>query len=173
MVKWNKALFVVVLSGGVLGCQANDESIEQFIAQTKRAAQRQIAALAPPSEFVAAAYSQRKGRGPFTLPKAALVQSQPRMKAGCWQPGERKKTGRLERFPLNKLRLKGVMGSSGAISGLIQTPDGGVYKVKPGQYLGLNQGQVIKVTSSYLIIKETIPDGMGCWQQRSVKLALK
>jgi type IV pilus assembly protein PilP len=173
MMKWNKALSTLALSGGLLGCQANDESIEQFIVQTEQAAQRQVAALTPQRQFVAAAYSQRKNRGPFTLPRAALVQSQPRVKADCWQPRIRNKTGRLERFPLDKLRLKGVMGSGGAISGLIQTPDGGVYKVKPGQYLGLNHGRIIKVTPNYLIVKETFPDGVGCWQQRRVRLALK
>ncbi|QSA19722.1 pilus assembly protein PilP, partial [Vibrio furnissii] len=56
---------------------------------------------------------------------------------------------------------------------LVQTPQGSVMKIKAGQYLGLNNGRVTRVADDYLLIKETLPDGLGCWNQRNVKLALK
>ncbi|PWI33181.1 fimbrial protein [Vibrio albus] len=173
MIKLNKSLLAWGVICGLAGCQANDDSIDLFIAQTELAAKRQIDELVPAGQFVATPYTQRKERGPFMLPQAALIHSQPMTKVNCWQPKLRKKAGKLERFPLEKLRLKGVMGNKSSVSGLIQTPDGAVHKVKSGQYLGLNHGKVVKVTARHLIIQETLPDGLGCWQQRSVKLALK
>ncbi|MEF1339522.1 pilus assembly protein PilP, partial [Vibrio rotiferianus] len=54
-----------------------------------------------------------------------------------------------------------------------QAPNGTVYKVHAGQYIGKNNGKVTHVTHSYLLINETLPDGLGCWQKRKVKLALR
>ncbi|MGR5542418.1 pilus assembly protein PilP, partial [Vibrio campbellii] len=56
---------------------------------------------------------------------------------------------------------------------LIQTPQGSVLKIHKGQYIGLNNGKVTKVASNRLVIKETLPDGLGCWNTRTVTLALK
>lgn len=61
----------------------------------------------------------------------------------------------------------------GSISALVQTPTGSVVKVKAGQYVGINNGKVTRVDDNYLLINETLPDGLGCWNQRNVKLALK
>ncbi|MDJ1478828.1 hypothetical protein QBX67_28100, partial [Bacillus sp. LS15-K4] len=33
--------------------------------------------------------------------------------------------------------------------------------------------KVTRVDDNYLLINETLPDGLGCWNQRNVKLALK
>ena len=65
------------------------------------------------------------------------------------------------------------MGSGSQISGLVQTPKGSVVKVQKGQFIGLNSGRVTKVTSQYVLINETLPDGLGCWHRRNVRLALK
>lgn len=104
---------------------------------------------------------------------AIAVANQPKIKQDCWQPRLRTKTGALELYPLEQLSLRGVMASKGDISGLVQTPKGTLVSVTAGEYLGLNNGKVTKVTPQFILIKETLPDGLGCWQQRSVKLALK
>ncbi|MFA0676528.1 pilus assembly protein PilP, partial [Vibrio sp. 10N.222.51.A6] len=112
-------------------------------------------------------------RPPFELPKEAMVQNQPLVKKDCWQPNARSRIGKLEKYPLSKLRLRGVMGSGTSVSGLVQTPKGNVVNVKKGQFIGLNNGRVTKVTSQYVQINETLPDGLGCWHKRNVRLALK
>jgi len=168
-----KNKYWIVLLVTVAGCRANQEPLNQFIAQTEQQAQREVAQLVPSEPFVASAYQRTQAREPFVLPKEALVQDQPVVKKDCWQPQKRNKTGQLERYALRKLRLKGVMGSNGAVSALVQTPQGNVVKVKKGQYIGLNNGRVTRVASNYLMINETLPDGMGCWSKRNVKLAMK
>ena len=55
----------------------------------------------------------------------------------------------------------------------LQVPTGEVIKATRGQYIGVNNGKITKVTQSYLTINETLPDGLGCWNTRNVKLALK
>ncbi|UHJ60007.1 pilus assembly protein PilP [Vibrio furnissii] len=167
--RWCGCLLLMLLGG----CKANQESLTDYLATVERQAQRDVAVLAPVVQFEVFAYTQQQGREPFVLPQEALVQNQPVVKANCWQPTARHKSGVLERYPLSQLHLKGVMSSGGAVSALVQTPQGSVMKIKAGQYLGLNNGRVTRVADDYLLIKETLPDGLGCWNQRNVKLALK
>ncbi|EKO3509083.1 pilus assembly protein PilP [Vibrio fluvialis] len=155
------------------GCKANQESLSDYVKHVEQQAQREVATLAPVVQFDVFHYAQHHQREPFVLPQEALVQNQPRMKSDCWQPSPRAKSGSLERYPLSQLRLRGVMSSGGSVSALIQTPQGSVMKIKAGQYLGLNNGRVTRVADDYLLIKETLPDGLGCWNQRNVKLVLK
>ncbi len=169
----NRSLLMVCIATVLMGCQANDESLTDFIKGVENQARRDVEKLKPAEEYVAVAYDPKVLRAPFELPREATIATQPIARKDCWQPPSRARSGKLEKFPLNQLRLKGVMGIGSTVSGLVQAPNGTVYKVAPGQYLGQNNGKVTQVTHSYLLINETLPDGLGCWQKRKVKLALR
>lgn len=169
----NSSLLMVCMVTLLTGCQANDESLTGFIRDVENQARRDVSKLKPAEEYVVVNYDPQIMRAPFELPKEATIATQPVARGDCWQPPSRKRTGKLERFPLGQLRLKGVMGMGSSVSGLVQAPNGTVYKVKPGQYLGRNNGKVTHVSHNYLLINETLPDGLGCWQKRKVKLALR
>lgn len=169
----SKSLLTVGIVCVLAGCQANDESLSDFIRGVEDKARRDAEKLRPAEEYQVVAYDPVVMRAPFELPKEAIIATQPEVRKDCWQPPVRKRTGKLERFPLSQLRLKGVMGVGNNVSGLVQAPNGTVYTIKPGQYLGRNNGKVTHVSQRYLTINETLPDGLGCWQKRKVKLALR
>ncbi|OCH25296.1 pilus assembly protein PilP [Aliivibrio sp. 1S128] len=170
----NSRFLLLVISALVLvGCKANKESLDSFYIEAKQQGKSSVDTLSHALPFEVEAYSQVSGRSPFILPKLPEIATQPIKKKTCWQPQYRKKTGSLERFSLKRLRLKGVMGADSDITALVQTPKGNVVKVRKGQYMGSNNGQVVDIKSRQITLKETLPDGMGCWQKRYVKLALK
>ncbi|BCL71401.1 putative Pilus assembly protein PilP [Vibrio nigripulchritudo MADA3029] len=169
----NKALLGIMVVVALSGCRANQEPLQDFILKTQQSASTQVSKLQAEQTFKASEFNPLSTRAPFALPKIAVVQTQPSLVKDCWQPSSRRKNGKLERFALTQLQLKGVMGSGNSVSGIIQVPTGQVVKVKKGHYLGLNNGKIIKITPKHLTIQETLPDGLGCWQQRNVKLALK
>lgn len=169
----NSMLYSILLLLMLSGCKANQDSLEDFVVQVELKAKKEVEQLIPATEFAAATYQRRAFRPPFELPKEAIVQNQPLVKKDCWQPSARARSDKLEKYPLSKLRLKGVMGSGTSVFGLVQTPKGNVVNVKKGQFIGLNNGRVTKVTSQYVLINETLPDGLGCWHKRNVRLALK
>jgi len=158
---------------GLLGCRAEQDPIASFIAQSRLEAKVKVAELQKEAQFEAQKYQPLAAREPFTLPQNAVVAPKLAQDKSCWQPRNRKKREALEHYPLAKLRLRGVMSREGQVSGLIQHPAGGISKVVAGNYLGRNRGKVLKITSRYVLIEETLPDGMGCWQHRRVKLAMK
>lgn len=165
-------MFVLMLSG-LVGCKANQDSLSDYVSQVEGQALKETVELKPLIPLNVARYQQRAGREPFLLPQEAIVANQPTAKADCWQPPSRARSGQLERYTLSELRLKGLMSRDGSVSALIQTPQGRVVTIKAGQYLGENHGKVTRVDTNYLLINETVPDGLGCWNKRNVKLALK
>jgi type IV pilus assembly protein PilP len=47
-----------------------------------------------------------------------------------------------------------------------------VYRVKAGNYIGLNFGQVTSVTETEIKIKEMVQDSVGDWSERESSLLL-
>ncbi len=163
----------VLVTLALVGCQANEDSLQDYINEVSALARKDIVPLPPTAPFAVFSYSQYEAREPFELPVEAVVQSQPKVKKDCWQPSPRANKSPLERFALRELEFKGVIGSGSKVSALIATPEGKLTYVNKGQYIGNNHGKVSEIAKQHLLIKETLPDGLGCWNQRSVKLALK
>lgn len=163
---------LIAFSLFLVGCNAHQESLNAFIQQSESQAKAKVGALSPDRSFQVREYQGREERSPFILPEVFATAEKERLE-NCWQPNLRQKKGQLESYSLTALKLKGVMGNGQSLTGLIQTPKGNVVKVNSGQYLGQNHGRIMEVKAQYLEVQETFSDGLGCWHQRSTKLALK
>ncbi|MCG9584318.1 pilus assembly protein PilP [Vibrio tubiashii] len=166
--KINRLLPLIAL---VSGCKANQAPLEEYLAQLKRDAEVGGYELAPLIDVQSPKYTAHQVRQPFELPQAALSINQQALTKDCWQP--KRNTSQLATFPLSQLQLKGVMSRGGRNSALIEAPTGRLVQVNSGSNLGLNHGKVTKVADDYLFVQEAIADGLGCWQLRETKLALK
>lgn len=167
----SRSLWLCILV--LTGCQANTDSLPDYITDVTRRAHKEVVPLPAGNSFTAFTYSQGRSEDPFALPVEAVAQNQPEAKKDCWQPDSLEKKSSLERFSLHQLTFKGVIGSGSQISALIATPEGRLTHVSQGQYIGNNHGRVATVKEQYLLVKETLPDGLGCWTQRNIKLTLQ
>ena len=79
----------------------------------------------------------------------------------------------LESYALETLNMKGSMKDlSGRIVALIQTPDGDIDRVQVGNYMGLNQGRITKITPTSIELTEIISDGHDGYVERPRSLVL-
>jgi len=78
----------------------------------------------------------------------------------------------LESYPLETLTMMGTLEYESVHWGLIKAPDGIVYRVKGGSYVGQNHGKISRVDSSNIILVEIISDGLGGWKNRPAELSL-
>ena len=78
--KPNSAFYSIVLMLALSGCKANQDSLQDFVAQVEAKARKDVEQLVPATEFTAATYQRRSLRPPFELPKEAIVQNQPLVK---------------------------------------------------------------------------------------------
>ena len=46
------------------------------------------------------------------------------------------------------------------------------YRVKQGDYMGNNYGQIIAISNEKIEVLEQIPDAEGCWQENLVTISL-
>jgi type IV pilus assembly protein PilP len=91
---------------------------------------------------------------------------------GLNQPDFNRPKEELEDFPLESLKMVGYLEQKGVGQAIIRSAAGKVYRVKVGNYIGLNFGRVVSVTETEVKIKEMIQDSVGDWSERESSLQL-
>lgn len=78
----------------------------------------------------------------------------------------------LENFPLDALRMVGVMQDQAALWGVIRDPTGTVHRVQVGDYMGTNYGRILAINEAQIDLREIIQDSQGRWEERAASLVL-
>ncbi|MEA5445754.1 pilus assembly protein PilP [Gammaproteobacteria bacterium AB-CW1] len=78
----------------------------------------------------------------------------------------------LERYPLDGLRMQGILEMGGQLYALVRDPEGVVHRVSMGNHMGENFGEIIAITESHVTLRELVPDGTGGWNERERRLSL-
>ncbi|HEX5126332.1 MAG TPA: pilus assembly protein PilP [Rhodocyclaceae bacterium] len=91
---------------------------------------------------------------------------------GANRPDTNRRREPLEAFPLESLKMVGMMLMDGKPVALIQA-DKTIYQGRVGNYLGQNFGVITKITDSDLTLKELIEDANGDWVERVSSMQLQ
>ncbi len=78
----------------------------------------------------------------------------------------------LESFPLDSLGMVGTLYIGETMYGLLQTSDGLIHRVTPGNYLGQNDGRITEISESEVALVEIISDGIGGYIERDAAVGL-
>ncbi|MDX1507910.1 MAG: pilus assembly protein PilP [Woeseiaceae bacterium] len=78
----------------------------------------------------------------------------------------------LEGFPLDTLRMVGTLDLGDTSYGLVQTADGLIHRVVPGNYMGQNDGRITEISESEIQLVEIISDGIGGYIERDASVGL-
>jgi len=78
----------------------------------------------------------------------------------------------LESFPLDSLGMVGTLYIGETMYGLLQTSDGLIHRVTPGNYLGQNDGRITEISESEIALVEIISDGIGGYIERDAAVGL-
>ncbi len=153
-------------------CGGDMSDLDQFIAETKT---RHIGKVDPLPEFPPYQtfdYDAQDLRNPFRpqtdLGVSAVAQTQydgPR-------PEATRRKEILENFPIDSLKMVGLLQQKTQTWGLVRDPDGTIHRVQPGNYAGLNHGKIVKVNETKIDIVELVPDGLSGWVNREAQLAM-
>ncbi len=103
-------------------------------------------------------------------PRKPELKNAPR--TGLNQPNLNRPKEELEDYPLESLKMVGYLSQKGVGEALIRSSEGKIYRVKVGNYIGLNFGQVTSVTETEVKIKEMVQDSVGDWTERESSLQL-
>lgn len=163
-----RAVCAAVLASCVAaGCSGGQSDLQKWIAETKKKPGGRIQALPEVKPYESFAYSAGNLRSPFQPVGPALGGGQ----AGL-RPSTRRNREFLEGFSLDTLKMVGTFKVGSKFYGLVQSKDGLVHKVQPGNYIGQNDGKVTEITGGKISLVEIIPDGLGGYIERPASLAL-
>lgn len=93
-------------------------------------------------------------------------------RAGQNQPDLDRPKEELEDYPLESLKMVGYLHQRNVGHAVIRSSEGKIYRVKAGNYIGLNFGQILSVSETEMKIKEMVQDSAGDWTERESSLQL-
>ncbi|MDG2460665.1 MAG: pilus assembly protein PilP [Luminiphilus sp.] len=152
-------LAAIVLCGVLVSCVDHGlDDLDQFMAET-RARPGGVVELIPTFiSYDAFAYEATTIRSPFDRPVDSEGLASLSLRLGVRPEAQRLRVY-LEGFTLDSLMMVGSLRRSGTDWALIKDPDGGVHRVKRGDYLGRDHGRVVDMGSGYVAVIEIVPDG--------------
>jgi type IV pilus assembly protein PilP len=163
----NAGVICIVLAGlCAAGCSGGQSDLQKWIEATKKKPGGRIQALPEVKPYETYVYSATKMRSPFQPQGVGSVNGQ------NLRPISRRNREFLEGFSLDTLKMVGTFKVGSSFYGLVQSKDGLVHKVQPGNYLGQNDGKVTDISGGKISLVEIIPDGLGGYIERPASLAL-
>ena len=167
---------LAMLTAAVLvnGCARNNmEDLREFVAQEKAKPRGAIDPLPEIKPYETFAYDASGLRDPFE--PMDFGQSNLAGAGGGGTgvaPDMNRPKEELEGYPLDSLRMVGILQRNGVTEALIKTQDGTVHRVKTGNYMGQNNGKITRVSEDKVELTEIISDGAGGWLERPASVAL-
>ena len=161
------ALAVAGCTRGVTSTPGEAPNLEKWVADVKARPAPALDPLPVMQQFETFEYAAQNLRDPFS--NAFSDQS-----GGSGpRPDPNRPRQALEQFPLDSLDMVGTIGRGPGVVGLVMAPDKVTYRVKPGAYMGQNDGRITAVYEDRIELVELVPDGAGGWLERPASVALE
>ena len=167
-----RIISLVFLTLTITGCTVDNQDLVDYINDVKGRKTALVESVPDMESFVALYYSETGARNPFSNPRPESVKAETPFPQNCPQPNFARIKGPLETYSLDNLNMHGTLGSEKHLWGLIRASTGEIFRVSPGDYIGLNHGEILDITKNYIELSELILTGKGCWQVRTTQIPL-
>jgi type IV pilus assembly protein PilP len=166
--KIRQGLALTVIAIGLSACGGGSDDLDQYINTVKQRPGGRIDPLPEITPYEVFSYiADKQGiRSPFRP-------DTPQSKGGGGpRPDVERSREYLENFPLDTLGMVGTLHINETMYGLVQTSDGLIHRVIPGNYLGQNDGRITEISESEIGLVEIISDGIGGYIERDAAVGL-
>ena len=168
-----RALLTVVVSTLLLtGCFDDLSDIQAELETVKAYARPRVEPLPLANEFIHIPYTVANVRSPFDEPTPEAIQDRFLQQQDCMHPDPNRRKEPLERFALDNLKMRGTLGDQGQTWALVESADKALHRITVNNYMGLFHGKVTKVEPTHIDLLELIPDGSGCWVERTTRVQM-
>ncbi len=164
-----QCLLIGLLAIGLSACGGGSDDLDRYINEVKAKPGGRIDPLPEITPYEVFSYvADVQGiRSPFRpdTPQAAGGGIGPR-------PDDDRSREYLESFSLDSLGMVGTLHIDETMYGLVQTADGLIHRVIPGNYMGQNDGRITEISESEIGLVEIISDGIGGYIERDAAVGL-
>jgi len=165
---WIRITVVVIGGLGLAGCSRSADDLMTYIDEVKARPGGRIQPLPQVKPYETYSYQAARLRSPFMPDRP-----QGRAPATGPRPDATRPKEYLEQFPLDTLKMAGTINLGGRDYGLLQTSDGLIHRVLPGQYVGQNDGRITEVSDGGIMVEELVADGIGGFFRRSASIGIR
>jgi len=161
---------VLALALSVAACDGDMDDLDSYINEVKARPGGRIDPLPEITPYEVFTYvADAEGlRSPFVPDTPQATGSA----AGGARPDPDRSREYLEGFPLDTLSMVGTLYIGETMYGLVQTADGLIHRVVPGNYMGQNDGRITDISESEIALVEIISDGIGGYIERDAAVSL-
>lgn len=157
----------VLLCAGC-GEKSKMDTTNQYINQIKARRSAPIDPIPPVKNQERFIYKAQAMRSPFT----PSVNENLASNHDGLSPDHSRPKEPLEAFPLDALKIVGMLSVGDSPWALISAPDSTIYRITLGNHLGQDYGKIIEISQSSIVIEEIVPNGVGGWRSKQRTLGL-
>jgi type IV pilus assembly protein PilP len=157
--KFHGLLFLFPLL--LVGCTTEEhQDLRQWMREEAKGMKGKVAPLPELTAFPVVSYETESLTPPFTPGKIVTLEAA----ADKTVPDRTRPQQPLEIFPIEDLKLVGVITSGAVPYALVQTPPPNKPKyVRVGEYMGRNFGKITAITREGITVLESVKDVSGAW----------
>ncbi len=159
----------------LLAACANDkfDDLNEYVKEVQARAGTPIAVLPEIKPYERFVYRDENLRDPFRpaakAPAPAAAGSGSKSKL---RPNIDRNREALEQYSLDALKMVGSLNKDKDKWAIVKTSEGLIYRVKAGNHIGKNFGEITRITDKQIDITEIISDGLGSWIERQAILKI-
>lgn len=168
-----KIVSLFIVTAGLAACSGGDyQDLDAFMAEKKARSGGVIKPIPVFKAYTAFTYGAAGNRGPFDRPVEVTEITRLQMTSNV-KPDTNRAKEFLEQFPLDSLGMVGSLQLGDVLWALVKDGNGGVQRVKTGNYVGRNHGRIVEATDTYLSVIEIVPNGVDGWVERPKTIKLQ
>jgi len=152
----------------LVACGGDVDDLTSYIDEVKARPGGRIEPLPQIKPYETFQYTANQVRSPFVPDTPQVSEQAPTGPT----PVKNRNKEYLEQFPLDTLSMVGTLEREGKTFGLLQTKDGLVHRVQPGNYVGQNEGRIVAVGDAEIEVEELVPNGIGSFFKRTAAIGL-
>lgn len=152
----------------LLGCAVEEhQDLREWMREEAKGMKGKVAPLPEITAFPVVAYETDTLTPPFAPGKIVTLDVSSDKSA----PDRSRPQQPLEAFPIEDLRVMGIIMAGTVPYALIQTPPPNKPKhVRVGEYMGRSFGKITAITSESITVVETVKDANGAWVSQERQL---
>ena len=170
-----KVLWLALAASALSACDSGQEDLQRWMAEQRAQVKPSIPPISEPKKFTPQAYTEASAFEPFNILKltqALRRESNQPSTSELIAPELARRKEPLEAFPLDSMAMVGSMNRNGQPVALLRV-DKLLYKVRVGEYLGLNYGRITRINETEIALREIVQDAAGEWIERVATLQLQ
>lgn len=169
-----KVFLLIWVLVGLVGCQQEKDDLKAYVTRVKAQQKSDIPPIPVMKPYQKFEYAAADLRDPFIA--TVVVLPEPEEEAfvdNGIKPDSNRRKEVLESYALSELQYVGNLEQE-SIWALIRSSDGIIHRVRNGNFMGKNHGQIQAINESEIVLEEIVPNArQGYIKQKTVVSAVE